>query len=89
MYNVLKVAAPMSSPTANPNVPLLIAEKVLNTSGLPFPKAKKVTPAVLSLNPRYAATVDKLGQKKSEADIPIKEKRNARTKSRNKTKMGL
>lgn len=89
MYNVLKVAAPMSSPTANPSVPLLIAEKVLNTSGLPLPKAKKVTPAVLSLNPRYAATVDKLGQKKSEADIPIKEKRNARTKSRNKTKMGL
>lgn len=89
MYNVLKVAAPMSSPTANPSVPLLIAEKVLNTSGLPLPNARKVTPAVLSLNPRYAATVDKLGQKKSEADIPIKEKRNPRTKRRDRTKMGL
>lgn len=89
MYNVLKLAAPMSSPTASPNVPLLIAENVLNTSGLPLPKAKKVTPAVLSLNPKYAATVDKLGQKKSEADIPIKEKRKARMKRRNRMNMGL
>jgi hypothetical protein len=29
-----------------------MAENVLNTSGLPFPKARNVTPAVLSFSPR-------------------------------------
>ena len=78
----LKVAAPINSPTASPNVPSLNAENVLNTSGLPFPNAKKVTPAVLSLKPRTVAMVDKFGQKKSEAVMPIKENRNVRTMRR-------
>jgi hypothetical protein len=53
-----------------------MAENVEKTSGLPFPKAKNVTPAVVSLNPRYVAIVDKFGQKKSEATIPINENKN-------------
>lgn len=74
----LKDAAPMSSPIARLNVPPFNAENVEKTSGLPFPKAKKVTPAVDSFKPRYAAIVARLGQKKSEADIPMKENRKAR-----------
>jgi len=44
---VMKPAAPMSSPMAK--LPLCedMAANVENTSGLPFPKAKKVTPAML------------------------------------------
>jgi hypothetical protein len=51
MCDSLKVAAPNNSPIAKLKVPWFIAENVENTSGLPFPKAKKVTPAVVSLNP--------------------------------------
>ena len=58
---------------ASPKVPPRSAEKVLKTSGLPLPKARKVTPAVDSLNPRYDAIVDRFGQKKSDAEIPMKE----------------
>ena len=77
MY-ALNDAAPMSSPMASPNVPPFRAENVLNTSGLPFPNARKVTPAVLSFKPRTVAMVDKFGQKKSDAEMPMNEKRNAR-----------
>lgn len=68
----------MSSPIARLNVPPFRAEKVLNTSGLPFPNARKVTPAVLSFKPSTVAMVDRFGQKKSEAEIPMKENRKAR-----------
>lgn len=78
MVHSLNDAAPMSSPIARPNESLFSAAKVEKTSGLPFPNARKVTPAVDSLRPRYEAMVDKLGQKKSEAEIPMKEKRKAR-----------
>jgi len=57
-----------------------MAENVEKTSGLPFPNARKVTPAVVSLNPRYVAIVDKFGQKKSEATIPMKENKNDSSK---------
>ena len=67
------MAAPINSPIAKLNVPWFMAEKVEKTSGLPFPKAKKVTPAVVSLSPKYVAIVDKFGQKKSEATIPMNE----------------
>lgn len=79
-HHSLNDAAPMSSPIAKLNVPLLSAENVEKTSGLPFPNARNVTPAVDSFSPRYAAIVARFGQKKSEADIPMKEKRKARTK---------
>lgn len=39
------------------------------------PKAKKVTPAVLSPIPSLSATVARFGQKKSEAVMPIVAKR--------------
>jgi hypothetical protein len=55
---------------------------VEKTSGLPFPKAKNVTPAVDSLNPSTEAMVDRFGQKKSEAQIPMKEKRNPKATTR-------
>jgi len=74
----LKLAAPINSPIARPKVPPFNAEKVEKTSGLPFPKARNVTPAVDSVRPRYAAIVDRFGQKKSEAEIPMKEKRKMR-----------
>lgn len=48
----LKLAAPISSPTARPMVPLLTAEYVEKTSGEPLPNAKKVTPAVDSDSPK-------------------------------------
>ena len=69
--DVMKVAAPISSPTAR--LPLLdfIAANVENTSGLPFPKARNVTPVKLSLNPRILAKVLKLIHRKSLAAIPI------------------
>jgi hypothetical protein len=44
------------------------------------PKAKNVTPAVLSPIPNLSATVARLGQKKSEAVIPIVAKRNTALK---------
>ncbi len=75
----LNVAAPSSSPTANPSVPPFSAANVENTSGLPLPNARNVTPAVDSFNPNTDAIVERFGQKKSDAQIPIKEKRKPRT----------
>ena len=72
----MKEAAPNNSPTAKLPVLLRIAEKVENKSGLPFPNARNVTPATLSSSPRVWATVARFGQKKSEALMPIVEKRN-------------
>jgi hypothetical protein len=71
---VMKLAAPMSSPTAKLPLCVLMAAKVLNTSGLPFPKAKNVTPAKLSLIPRIDAIVLRFIQRKSEAAMPMVEK---------------
>jgi hypothetical protein len=68
---VMKPAAPNSSPTARDPLFVLIAANVLNTSGLPLPKARKVTPAILSLMPIIVAMVLKLMQKKSLAAIPM------------------
>lgn len=68
---VMKPAAPKSSPIARLLLFVLKAAKVEKTSGLPFPKAKKVTPAMLSLIPRIVAIVLKLMQKKSLAAMPI------------------
>jgi len=48
-----------------------MAANVLKTSGEPFPKARKVTPARLSLKPRTLAMVLRLTLKKSLAAIPI------------------
>jgi hypothetical protein len=68
---VMKPAAPISSPTAI--LPLLepIAAKVLKTSGEPFPKARKVTPARLSLSPSTLEMVLRLTLKKSLAAMPM------------------
>jgi hypothetical protein len=74
---MMNTDAPRSSPIANENVLLLNAEKVENTSGEPLPKARKVTPAVDSPIPSRSATVARLGQKKSDAEMPIVAKRNA------------
>jgi hypothetical protein len=68
-------AAPINSPTARLPLLLLIAAKVENTSGLPFPKARKVTPVKLSLMPSMLAIVLKFMHRKSEAAIPIVLKR--------------
>jgi hypothetical protein len=48
-----------------------MAAKVEKTSGLPFPNARNVTPAMLSLMPSIDAIVLRLMQKKSEAAMPI------------------
>jgi hypothetical protein len=66
-----------------------MAEKVEKTSGLPFPNARNVTPAVVSLNPKYVAIVDKFGQKKSEATIPMKENKKDSSKRYPKAMNGL
>ena len=47
-----------------------MAEKVENRSGEPFPNARKVTPATFSFSPSVFAIVARLGQKKSEAQMP-------------------
>jgi hypothetical protein len=72
---VMKPAAPISSPTARLPLLLLIAAKVEKTSGLPFPKARNVTPVKLSLMPNMLAIVLKLMQRKSDAAMPIVLKR--------------
>jgi hypothetical protein len=41
---VIKQSLPTSSPIANDPLPAPIAEKVLKTSGDPFPNARNVTP---------------------------------------------
>lgn len=63
-------AAPRSSPTAKLPEWAFMAENVEKTSGLPFPIAKKVTPATFSSRPRTVAIVARFGQKKSDATIP-------------------
>lgn len=68
---VMKPAAPMSSPTARLPLCVFMAAKVEKTSGLPFPRAKKVTPAILSLMPRICEMVLKFTQKKSLAAMPM------------------
>lgn len=45
--------SPTSSPIAKDPLPAPMAEKVLNTSGDPFPKAKKVTPVYQVERGRY------------------------------------
>jgi len=50
-HDTMKDAAPTSSPIAKLPEFARIAENVENKSGLPFPKAKKVTPATFSSNP--------------------------------------
>jgi hypothetical protein len=74
---VINTAAPINSPTARLPLCELIAANVEKTSGLPFPNARKVTPAMLSLIPRIDAIVLRLGQKNSEAAIPIVENKSA------------
>lgn len=68
--------APSSSPIAKLPEFARIAENVENTSGLPFPKANRVTPAKFSSNPRRFDIVARFGVKKSEALIPRVENRN-------------
>lgn len=74
---VMKPAAPMSSPTARLPLFVFMAAKVEKTSGLPLPKARKVTPAMLSLMPRRPDMVLRLTQKKSLAAMPMVEKSRA------------
>jgi hypothetical protein len=84
---VMKVAAPISSPIAK--LPLFerMAAKVENTSGLPLPNARNVTPVRLSLIPRMLANVLRSIHRKSLAAIPIVLKRsdNQRIKIMNAT----
>ena len=56
-------AAPMSSPIARPPLLVLMLANVEKRSGLPLPKARKVTPATLSLSPRIFAIVLRFGVK--------------------------
>jgi hypothetical protein len=72
---VMNPAAPTSSPTARLAEFEFIAAKVEKTSGLPFPNARNVTPAMLSLMPSNFEIVLRLTQKKSLAAIPIVLKR--------------
>ena len=74
-HDVMNEAAPRSSPMARPPEFVLMAENVANTSGLPFPNARNVTPATLSSKPSICAMVLRFGQKKSEALMPSVEKR--------------
>ena len=78
----MKDAAPRSSPIAK--LPELVrrAENVANTSGLPLPKARNVTPATFSSKFSSCAMVAKFGQKKSAALIPRVENKKISQKSR-------
>ena len=68
---VMKVAAPINSPIAR--LPLFdrMAAKVENTSGLPLPNARNVTPVRLSLKPRMLANVLRSIHRKSLAAMPM------------------
>lgn len=68
---VINPAAPRSSPTARLPLLELMAAKVENTSGLPFPNARNVTPVKLSLMPRMLAMVLRFMQRKSLAAMPM------------------
>lgn len=69
--DVINVAAPINSPMAKLPLFDLIAAKVEKTSGLPFPKARNVTPVKLSLIPRTLAKVLRFMHRKSLAAIPM------------------
>lgn len=86
---VMKPAAPINSPTARLPLCDFIAAKVEKTSGLPFPKARKVTPAMLSLIPNMLAMVLRFMQKKSLAAIPIVLNRRPSHKTRIMKAIGL
>jgi hypothetical protein len=73
--DTMNVAAPMSSPTAKLPELARMAENVEKTSGLPFPKANKVTPATFSSKPSNWEMEARFGVKKSEALMPRVEKR--------------
>ena len=74
-HETIKDAAPRSSPMAKPPEFARMAEKVAKTSGLAFPKARRVTPATSSFRPRNCAIAARFGVKKSDADMPRVEKR--------------
>jgi hypothetical protein len=74
---VMKPAAPKSSPTARLPLCEFIAANVEKTSGLPFPKARNVTPVKVSLMPRMFAMVLRFMHRKSEAAMPMVLKRSA------------
>jgi hypothetical protein len=67
----MKKAAPMSSPMARLPEPTRMAAKVEKRSGDPFPRARKVTPAMDSDIRSVCERVARLGQKKSLDAIPI------------------
>jgi hypothetical protein len=69
--DVMKKAAPMSSPMAKLPEPTLMAANVEKRSGDPFPSARKVTPAMDSDIRNVFANVARFGQKKSLAAIPM------------------
>ena len=73
----MKPAAPISSDRARPPLFIVMATKVEKISGLPFPKAKMVTPARLSLSPSTCAMDRRFGVKKSDAAVPMVVKRMA------------
>jgi hypothetical protein len=79
---VMKQAAPISSPIARLAEFVDMAANVEKTSGLPFPNANNVTPAMLSLIPSELAMVLRLMQKKSLAAMPIVLNRRASHKTR-------
>jgi hypothetical protein len=56
---VMNPAAPINSPTARLPLWEFIAAKVEKTSGLPFPNANNVTPAMLSLMPSNDAIAER------------------------------
>jgi hypothetical protein len=70
----MKPAAPNSSPTAKEPLLAPMAANVEKTSGLPLPKATKVTPATFSLRPNIAEMDSRFSQKKSLAAMPMVEK---------------
>ena len=74
-HETMNEAAPRSSPIAKLPESARMAENVENTSGLPFPNARNVTPATFSSRPSSWAIVARLGVKKSEALIPRVENR--------------
>lgn len=71
---VMKEAAPISSPTASAALLDRMDMMVLNKSGDPFPRARKVTPVRFSGMLKTMAMVWRFGEKKSLAAMPIVEK---------------
>jgi hypothetical protein len=74
---VINAAAPISSPIAMLELLLFMAAKVEKISGLPFPSARNVTPASVSLKLKACAMVLRLTEKKSPATRPRVVKRMA------------